>query len=359
MEKQNGRQSNFELLRVICMISIVSIHLYKQTDAVRLELEDGAPYFFILFLGYGGRLVCNCFVMIGAWFLCDARFKADRIVKLWLYVFSYTTIITITCTLLNIQGGGIILLVQSFLPVMGRPVWFAAEYLCMLMLSPFLNMLLEHSRIVCYKLLIIFGGLIITCATLFPIEHTTPAFSELVWFCFLYMFVAYFKKYPCLWMENKSICVIGAILGYLICVLCYVVLREFGFDSLAEYYNTHYENALSFITSVFLFYAFKNINIGNVRMINVVSESTFAVYVIHQTPCFYPTLWNGIFSVDEYVGKQSFIIYVLYVIFLIFIVSVVVEHIRKSFFERFIYKSRLYKGVCVYIGRFYDFIGEK
>ena len=106
MEKQNGRQSNFELLRVICMISIVSIHLYKQTDAVRLELEDGAPYFFILFLGYGGRLVCNCFVMIGAWFLCDARFKADRIVKLWLYVFSYTTIITITCTLLNIQWGG-------------------------------------------------------------------------------------------------------------------------------------------------------------------------------------------------------------------------------------------------------------
>ncbi len=81
------RQSNFELLRIVCMISILMFHIYTQTDAGKLEIMDGISYLFLVFVGYGGRLSCNCFVMIGAWFLCDLKFKPQRVVNLWLQVF--------------------------------------------------------------------------------------------------------------------------------------------------------------------------------------------------------------------------------------------------------------------------------
>lgn len=353
MKRLNVRQSNFELLRIVCMISIMVYHIWVQTDAEKLQSGDGAAYFFFVFFGYGGRLVCNCFVMIGAWFLCDAKFKAERIVNLWMQVLFYTTSITIVCALLKVPDATITALGQSFLPIMGRPVWFAAEYLCMLLLTPFLNMLIERAEAVCRKLLIIFGGLVIVCATVFPIDYTTPAFSELVWFCFLYLFVAYFKKHSLAWMEKKGICILGAILTYLLCILAFTLLQEFGMGGLAEYYRGHYENALSFVTSVFLFYSFKNMKTGKVKAINFVGESTFAVYVIHQTPCFFSTLWNGIFSVNERIGNDQWIGYVLFIMAIIFAVAVVVENVRKICFEHFVYTRKGYRWVCDRIEKFY------
>lgn len=354
MNKLNVRQSNFELLRIVCMISIVTYHIYTQTDVGGMGLEDGVPYVILIFVGYGGRLACNCFVMIGAYFLCDTDFRPQRIVNLWLQVFFYTLSITVICFLLKIPGTNIVLLVQSFLPIMGRPVWFAAEYICMLMFTPFLNVLFQHSEKICIRLLIILGVLIIVCATLFPIEHTTPAFSELIWFLFLYMFVAYFKKHPCIWMQKKSICFWAAAGTYSICVTFYVLLVKFGFGGLASYYLVHYENLFSFASSVFIFLFIKNIDIANVRIINIIGESVFAVYVIHQTPCFYAVLWNGIFSVNQYVGKAELLGYIFIVITMIFVFSIVVENIRKAFFRRFVYTGRLYKMICCKIGRFYE-----
>lgn len=335
------------------MISIVVFHIYTQTDAGKLEPQDGMSYFFFVFLGYGGRLVCNCFVMIGAWFLCDLDFKPQRVVNLWMQVFFYSAGITLVCFGFRVPEANIVTLVQAFLPIMGRPVWFAAEYLCMLLLAPFVNLLFQCSEIICSKLMVILGGLIIFCATMFPIEHTTPAFSELTWFLFLYMFIAYFKKYPRVWMKKKYVCFWGALSTYFICIIFYVLLMKLGFVGLASYYLTHYENLFSFAISVFVFFFFKNIKIADNRMINIIGESTFAVYVIHQTPCFYPTLWNGIFSVNEYVGKSYFMWYIFLVIITIFIVSITVESIRKVCFRRFVYTAHIYIKICCKIGEFY------
>lgn len=352
-EKSDVRQSNFELLRIVCMISIVVFHLYTQTDAGNLALANGIPYFFFVFLGYGGRLVCNCFVMIGAWFLCDLDFKPERIINLWLQVFFYAVSITVVCAVINVPEATLITLIQAFLPIMGRPVWFAAEYLCLLMLSPFLNQLITQAEAVCGRLLVIFGILIIGCATLFPVEHTTPAFSELVWFMFLYLFVAYFKKYPRSWMEKRCPCICGGVFVYLSMITIYTLSKELGMEGLASYYLVHYENLFSFAVSVFLFYTFKNIRIGSNRAINIIGESTFAVYVIHQTPCFYPVLWNGIFAVNEHVGRSDFLGYILFVVITIFICSIVVENIRKFCFKRWVYTRGIYRKVCMKMQQFY------
>ncbi len=58
------RQSNFELLRILCMVLIVGYHITGQTRMNVRGIGDGIEYYYSILIGSAGRLVCNTFVMI-------------------------------------------------------------------------------------------------------------------------------------------------------------------------------------------------------------------------------------------------------------------------------------------------------
>lgn len=200
--------------------------------------------------------------------------------------------------------------------------------------------------------------MIIGCATLFPIEHVTPAFSELIWFCFLYLFIGLYKRYQFFkyqWFEKYSL--LWFIVGYLF--LCGIrvlanYLNHEGLYRIFIHYYAHYEALLGFICSLALFFIFKNWNIRPNRFVNLVSRSTFAVYIIHQTPAFYNYMWNGIFRIDPAVESGNGIVYSLFVIAAIFVVSVCVDNVRIFVMDRSIYKCKVYRLVCKRLEEFYQ-----
>ncbi|MBQ2405990.1 MAG: acyltransferase, partial [Lachnospiraceae bacterium] len=355
MEK---RQSNFELLRILCMLLIMGIHITTQTAMDGIKINDSINYYYVTLIGSAGRLVCNTFVIIGAWFLVDSDFKPERVVNLWLEILIYAVPITIVCLFVGCENASLTTLIQAFFPVFGRPVWFGAEYICLLLLTPWLNMMLKEQNIRwTKKVVILFGILIIGCATLFPIEHTTPAFSELIWFCFLYLLTGMYKHdqiHISRGLEKYSF------LCFIVCylALCGVkVLADYTgmrfLSRLYVYYRIHYEAVPGFICSVFLFLTFKNWNIRYCRPINLISRSTFAVYIIHQTPAFYRYMWNGIFHVNEAVKNDNVILYSLIVIVTIFIVCVVIDQLRILFMKKVICLSKIYRITCEKIAKFY------
>lgn len=357
MEK---RQSNFELLRIVCMVLIVGIHITGQTNMDEYVVRDGISYYYCVLIGSAGRLVCNTFVMIGAWFLVDSKPKPEKAINLWLEIFFYSVAITLMCLITGCGDANIITFVQACFPVFGRPVWFGAEYICLLLLTPWLNEMLNKNNWQRTKKVIkLFGLLIIGCATIFPIEHTTPAFSELVWFCFLYLFTGLYKHYQILTnrrLEKYSFWLFS--LGYLF--LCGTKILADVLDIkvlqyLYVYYRGHYEALPGFACSLFLFLAFKNLDTGYNKVINIISRSTFAVYIMHQTPAFYQYMWNGIFQVDDIVrrGGQSIVGYSLLVIIVIFVACVCIDNVRLWVMETFISKSKAYNRLCERIRRYY------
>lgn len=344
------RNSNLELLRIICMICIIFIHIFTQTSLYNVKIGDGVNYYFALLLCMAGRLVINCFVMIGAWFLTDKAFKAERVINLWLEIFFYCGGITLICIIKRVEGVSIINGIQAFFPVFGRPVWFGAEYICLLLLTPFLNSLLTLKDTT-LKLLKIFSILMIGCSTVFPIEHTMPAFSELVWFCYLYLLVGYFKKYRSEFHIKKRFCLLAVILGYGFICLLKVVADVTGIafiKSVWRFYMVHYEAFPGFVASVGLFLLFKDICINSDlvnRIIQFIAKPVFAVYLIHQTPAFYPFLWNGIFSFDEKIASGSIVCYAFGAVLLIWIAAGIFDFIRNIIFEHIVYKSGIYRKV--------------
>ncbi|MDE7324477.1 MAG: acyltransferase [Lachnospiraceae bacterium] len=356
MEK---RQSNFEWLRILCMFLIVGFHITGQTNMDGYGTGDGIVYYYCILIGSAGRLVCNTFVMIGAWFLVDSKFRPERVINLWLEIFIYSVAITVICFGIGCEDASTITLIQAFFPIFGRPVWFGAEYICLLLLTPWLNeMLTEKNMHRTRQAVKLFAILIIGCATLFPIGHTTPAFSELIWFCFLYLFTGLYKRGQmpfCQKIERYSF--LWFILSYLILCSMRILADTMGLEPLRylyTYYRGHYESLLGFACSFFLFLTFKNWKAGYNRFVNLVSRASFAVYVIHQTPAFYRYMWNGIFQVDASVENGNIIGYSLLVIAVIFAVSVCVDNIRLLVLDKLICKCKAYHMVCKRLCEFYQ-----
>jgi uncharacterized membrane protein SirB2 len=344
-----------ELLRVLCVISIIAGHVLYQTDAGELQYTDGFDYYFLLFVSNGVRLVINCFVMIGAWFLVDIKFQAKRIVNLWLEIFFYSVILDSVCLIFGVGDPSIVWEVQAFFPIMGRPIWFGAEYICMLFISPFMNQLLHQQRQIAKKLIFLVGMGIIVCATVFPIEHTAPVFSELVWFCFLYLFVGYIKLYRQDVLSYRARYICGALGSWIL--LC--VIRLIGaasgismLSSVASYYYLHYESLIGFVCSFCLFCVFLHIDIGTNKVINWLSASVFAVYLIHQTWAFYPFLWNGIYHVNEYVWSGKFSMYLIFLEVSLFLACAIIDSVRRWLFAKTIYRCKIYQKVCEKIDKY-------
>lgn len=95
------RNSNFELLRIFCMIFIVFGHLFGQ--GIGLDNLSVPNSIFAHSVGSFSRIAVNLFVMISAWFMMEKEFKAERVLKIYAQTWSYSVGLTfLSC----VCGGG-------------------------------------------------------------------------------------------------------------------------------------------------------------------------------------------------------------------------------------------------------------
>ena len=92
------RNSSLELLRILSMIAIIGYHFYTQT-AIGSADDSSVSACTAMFLGAFGRTGVNVFVIIGAWFLIDMRFKSMRLIRLYVPCFCYGLAITLVIVL--------------------------------------------------------------------------------------------------------------------------------------------------------------------------------------------------------------------------------------------------------------------
>ena len=184
------RKSSLELLRIIAMLAIVCGHFLSQSGlGGRME---GASRMLAALMGSGVRIGVNVFLVLGVWFMVDAKFKAERIVRLYLEVVFYSVPITF-CMLLAGQAGGVRNVIQGLLPFFGRSVWFASAYISLIALSPFLSKVfllpLKAQRALLGLLVVLFCVVpTIPCST--PLDYL----ADFTWFCVVYLLVGMWKK---------------------------------------------------------------------------------------------------------------------------------------------------------------------
>lgn len=343
-QKQKMRQSNFELLRIISMLMIVAHHFVVHGEFGFQAGVFSLSHIYLNIFSMGGKIGVNIFVLISAYFLLDSpSFRISKVIKLWAQIVFYSSLILIISffygsTKLNIFEF-IIELIKSFFPVITGAWGFASAYFLLYLFSGFINKFIAAIDKKSYKLLLLIMTFFWCIIPSFTIEQWNVQCSELLWFIYLYLLMGYYRRYKSngkLAQMGAKSCILLSLAGGLITVLSVVVLSFIG--SKIHYFEntpTHFlkeRSILMLLIAIFLFFGFTKISI-NSRVINVISSSTFGVFLIHDHKSVREFLWLNLFHSENYENLFYTILYSMIVVIIVFLACSAIDLIRQYLFE--------------------------
>jgi len=277
MEK--NRNSSFEILRLICMLSIVLYHM------LIFGLNDiSENYWFYKALTILLHFGVPVFILISGWF--GIKLSVKRIITILLPLYTYTLAVYFVC--INIIGiktdisGGVIS--SILLCKDSSPLWFIQPYLLLCLISPILNSFFENSslgnKIMIYILLafVVFG--------LGFIGNYAIAQEGYTLFCFSYLYLIGrgLRKY------SGCINRIHNLKQYLFVFLFLIVIAILAFKysgikllSMIAGGFFAYNSPLMYLYSIIIFYLFSFYTIES-KVINHISKGAFTIYLLASNP---------------------------------------------------------------------------
>ena len=293
------RETNFELLRIIAMLMVVSLHyLYYAGLPPSLTGSVNADSCCALAIESLSIVAVNIFVLISGYFLALSPFTPrrffGRLILLVCQVLFYSALIPPILKLLGqpiiADTEGIYGVLNYIFPVSTEHYWFITSFVLMYLFSPLLNAALEKIE---KKQLekIILALLIYFCfiKSLVPVMLNMDNFGyDFGWFLVLYLSGAYIRKYGLTFMEKKG----RALLLYLLCAAGVFGLKLGIYQLNAQsgllkyYYDVpfHYNFILVYLAAIGLFMAFMQLKIKEGRLakgIRQVAPLSLGVYLLH------------------------------------------------------------------------------
>ena len=334
------RDSNFELLRVLSILLIISFHC---------AFEGGFEYpefcyhkFVVETFHMFGELGVNLFILISAYHMLYGKFKMRKLVTLLLEVQFYNWI----CVFLCVRFGTLTLdkrtVFTNFFPIAEYKYWFATVYILIYLFSPYINKLLLHlgqkefQRLLAICLIVfcvfptVYGALKNDTETLFY-------YNRFIWLFIVYMTGAYIRLYPPQKIRGSAKWLgISALIFFLMeCAI--VILEKFQpFFNKIGIVNGNYfwrPNTLPMVAlSVSLFLCFRFLKVRPLPFVNLLASTTFGIYLLHDGQLnFY--MWQTLLQSASFTHSKWLILYIPVCALLIFVIGVCVDLLRKGLFD--------------------------
>lgn len=276
-------------------------------------------------------IAVNVFVLISGYW--GIKLKWEKLFSLNSMVTFYSLIFLAVSLILGVHSFSLRKDWMQFIPVLTKQYWFITVYFALCILSPFLNLLVEHlEKHVFQKLLLACFGLFIiwpSCAFIlnFP-AVTEDAGYGIVNFMFLYLLGRYLRLYFALQIRRIWY-LIGYVVSMSFCALFHILysyLLGFSYDSLLSY-NTIFV----FMGAVFLFLYFCQINIKS-NIINTLAIGCLAVYVLHDNSLFSEYFFIKVCHINEFQGL-NYIVLLFIIPVLIYLCCWLIEKVRINLFS--------------------------
>ena len=338
IKNRGGRDSNFELFRIILMLLIVAHHYVVNSGLVQLydfNHITGNMIFLQLF-GFAVKIGINCFVFITGYFMIKSQFKFQKLLKLYLEIKFYTVVIygvfLITgYEIFSFSG----CLKTIFNVIYGVQEGFAATFVFMYMLIPFINaMLLSINKRMHLTLI----GILVFLYTIISTFLLHDTYSNLGWMITTYIIAAYVRLYPCKLFENKKLYIWGTIISVGLSWLSILVVDFIGYKiGFRSFYHmvANEHKFLALTCSFSMFMLFKNIKIKQNQVINTIAASTFGVLMIHANSDAMRTfLWQDLLRNTSYYNSPFLVVHAVVSVLLVYIVCVLIDQARIRFLEK-------------------------
>ncbi|WP_312188564.1 acyltransferase family protein [Enterococcus sp.] len=340
MSQKINRLSNFELLRLVSMFLIVLHHygVHGLVDETGTSLQSVGVGMLTSF----GKSGVFLFVLIGSFFLVDKSFDCSRIINIISSTFFYSFLILFLGIVFFRNQITTMQIIRSifFVPL---NYWFVTDYIFLLLIIPFLNLLVKNLSRKNFETLLVIG---LVFLFVFPSFFSSASeYSNIDIFAFLYCVTIYLKKYNICpnWSQGKlGICMVflffGIILSVYVISLYSNVTKDLSINTL---FLTRTNSLLTLLFSLVCFLFFKGWDLGYNSTINVASKATLGIYLIHDNPIIRSLLWKAINN-QQYHSLSETIIAGLFFSFLVYTCCLIIELIRIMCLNKVIEKVFLW-----------------
>ena len=354
---KTARNSNIELLRILSIFAIIAGHFVGQSGAFEYSLCVN-DYFLVL-LSNGSRIAVNVFLLIGVWYMVDAKFNAARILKMYGQLYLYTSIFTVVSLIIDYRAVSLKNLIYGFVPFIGRALWFASSYLCLLIFKPFLDLILQWDK----KRLITFTALFFALMSVFSTILTIQEgfVVNTIWFAVVYLVIGTIKKYPPKFNLKSLYSLIFFGGGYTVLATMRFLVTVYQDNNIlfkaisraCKIYSGDIKSFPNILLAGLIFHFFITMKPRANRFISSASKGTFTVYIIHQVPAFYPLLWPTFFNSKAWLPEHN-VLYVIFVVIAVFTVCSIIDIPRRKWLEPAFSKTKLFNFVSNHIEKIYN-----
>ena len=345
------RKSNYELLRIISMFLIVMAHCstyFGLTEKYSTTL--GINKIILDFFHVGGNLGVASFILISGYFMVDQKTTLKRILKLWGQVFFYTVSIWAVWVVVKVIQGGLNYKVAAkqallaFFPVITRHYWYVTAFVILMILSPFLNMLIQSLSQRAYsRLLTILIVIFVVLIGGIPKVLTEMVGGRLVFMIVVYFIAGYIKRFRTEKKNNAWKHLLIAFLSFVVLLAVTYLITFVGVKTHSAaildkiYFYRPFQSPIIIVGAVSLFIGFSELDIKHSKFINVVASCTFGVFLLHGDNII-ATALGKLFPIYKETNSGLIFVYTLGAIVGVYIVCTLIDLLRQATVEKLWFK---------------------
>ena len=353
------RLPNFEILRVMAMLMIVVWHFYvhgllflsekTDFDGIGFSLTNATDcclYFIHQCFIIISRMGVNLFVMITGYFMITSPPKWEKVSIIWFQVMFYCVVIYFIAVGIGVADFSVKLLFEQFTPIYNGKQWFVTQYVALIVLAPFINIMARNLSKQQYRallLMLIAMDFTIVCQIGYGKHYSEILFH----FIAMYLLAGYIRIHAADISAKKSL--IAFCLSVIV-IFCLIVAYELGINfrtnqggNLVISTALTENNSFTIFMSLFFFLWISKVEIKQnwfTKSLVWMAPYTFGVYLIHDSDYIRRLLWDSILRYAD-VYSPWFVTYILATCVAILLVCVGIDFVRKQLFDLLRVNDRL------------------
>lgn len=348
------RLPNFEILRVLAMMTIVLWHCYvhgffylnatNDSNLITFSLTsatDACLYVFHQCLIIASGMGVDLLVMITGYFMITSRPRWDKVPVIWFQTMFYCVVIYAILVGAGIYDFSLKDFGAQFVPVYNGSYWFVTQYVGLIALAPFINIMVRNLSKQQYRaLLLVLLAMDFEIMCNFGYGKHFSGDCTLFHLATVYLLAGYIRIHPVDITAKKSF--IAFCLSLAAMFLLTVLYEEYLNYRLNQPYG-HValtcalvgKNGLPIFTSFLFFVWISKLKVKRNWFTNALvrmAPYTFGVYLIHDNDYIRRLLWD---SVVQHADAHSLwsVAYILAAGATIFIACVGIDFLRKKLFD--------------------------
>lgn len=348
---RKNREINFELMRIVSMLLIVTCHVIDSGNLISNCTNDTLSIVFEILMFLTRVHVCS-FMLLTGYFQSKSKFKLKKLLMMFLQVFFYLILFFLIALKMGLVSDlHLIDIVKLVMPSSISEYWFVSAYIITYIFSDYINKFINRITRKEHRNIIILGFFVLCVLPyLSGLRFLNNNGFNFFHFIYLYIVGAYLRKFPLKKtyhfkrMNKNAYIMFMSLLFISMFMLNYFIIlfssRIHGANSIFTYISDNilivkycYSNPFTIIQSIAYFEIFNCIRIKN-RLISYISKNVLGVYLFHENFYVKKVLYKYLkIDTGMYYSYKKFVYFIVAII-VIFVIGITIEIIR-----RFIEKS--------------------